>query len=260
MAKYELRILADTPQELMQLLMGNSAGLVALNTIAAAGGNSQGAAATTGDDEADDNSPGDTNQTHDARGIPWDARIHSSNHKTNAKDGAWRKARGVTDAQVAAVEQELHSKGLVRVPGQQQQPAPSPIAQPQPMAAIPQQPVPMPQIMQPPAPAPVPMQQMQPVPMQQPMQMPQTQPAPIQQQQQPMQMPPAQLDGNGFMQQLARLMQPDANGTVRVGPDYIARITTEIAQAFGRQLNTITDILGEPNMINFAVQAMQRDG
>lgn len=46
----------------------------------------------------------------DSRGLPWDARIHSSN-KERGKDGVWRRRRGVDEAIEAQVEHELRSQG-----------------------------------------------------------------------------------------------------------------------------------------------------
>jgi hypothetical protein len=48
---------------------------------------------------------------HDADGIKWDKRIHSSSKELN-KDGTWRKRRGVDDALVAQVEAELRRAPL----------------------------------------------------------------------------------------------------------------------------------------------------
>lgn len=56
-----------------------------------------------------------TTATHDAKGFPWDERIHSSNHALN-KDGTWRGRRGVANATVTAVEAELRAAGRVVVP------------------------------------------------------------------------------------------------------------------------------------------------
>lgn len=42
----------------------------------------------------------------DARGIPWDSRIHSRNQSKN-KDGTWRNARGADPERVKKVEAEL---------------------------------------------------------------------------------------------------------------------------------------------------------
>lgn len=44
--------------------------------------------------------------TVDKDGLPWDERIHSSNHGLN-KDGTWRKRKGVDASLVAKVEREL---------------------------------------------------------------------------------------------------------------------------------------------------------
>lgn len=42
----------------------------------------------------------------DKDGLPWDARIHSSNHKINS-DGRWQRRRGVSDVEFNAVKNEL---------------------------------------------------------------------------------------------------------------------------------------------------------
>lgn len=42
----------------------------------------------------------------DKDGLPWDERIHSSNHKLT-KDGLWQRRRGVTDEEFAVVMAEL---------------------------------------------------------------------------------------------------------------------------------------------------------
>lgn len=44
--------------------------------------------------------------TADADGLPWDARIHSSNHKINS-DGRWQRRRGVSDVEFNKVKNEL---------------------------------------------------------------------------------------------------------------------------------------------------------
>lgn len=50
--------------------------------------------------------PQSANPAFDAKGLPWDARIHSSSKALNA-DGTWRKMRGCAPALVATVEAEL---------------------------------------------------------------------------------------------------------------------------------------------------------
>lgn len=42
----------------------------------------------------------------DARGVPWDARIHSSSRKIN-KTGEWKRQKGLQDAQFDPIEKEL---------------------------------------------------------------------------------------------------------------------------------------------------------
>ena len=43
---------------------------------------------------------------YDIDNIPWDARIHSSNHKINS-DGRWQRRRGITDIEFNNVRNEL---------------------------------------------------------------------------------------------------------------------------------------------------------
>ena len=62
----------------------------------------------------------------DARGLPWDARIHS-NPPSKIKDGTWRQKRGSDPAVVAAVEAELR-----QVMGLPAPVAPAPVAPPVP--------------------------------------------------------------------------------------------------------------------------------
>lgn len=85
----------------------------------------------------------------DARGLPWDARIHSRT-KTKLANGNWKNARGVEAATLTAVENELRL--LMAIPAGAPVAAPSPIVNP----------VPTPPVVSPPlapvatAPAPVP--------------------------------------------------------------------------------------------------------
>jgi len=47
----------------------------------------------------------------DSKGMPWDARIHSSS-KAKVADGSWKYRRGVSDEEVKRVEAELHNPTL----------------------------------------------------------------------------------------------------------------------------------------------------
>lgn len=67
----------------------------------------------------------------DAKGLPWDDRIHSSNRALVA-DGTWRKKRGVDDALFAQVEGEL--KALMGIPSPAPVPPPPAVPVPPPPA------------------------------------------------------------------------------------------------------------------------------
>jgi hypothetical protein len=84
----------------------------------------------------------------DSNGLPWDARIHTSSHATNA-DNSWRRKRGVDEATIAQVEGEL--KVLMSIPFTPTSPLPSavaptpvPVVPPPPPAAVVAAPVPPP--------------------------------------------------------------------------------------------------------------------
>lgn len=56
--------------------------------------------------------------TTDAKGLPWDERIHSSSRAVNA-DGTWRYRKNVPDETKLAVEHELRSFTVETVPTQE---------------------------------------------------------------------------------------------------------------------------------------------
>lgn len=60
------------------------------------------------DDEIINEPTGDT-MDFDKEGLPWDERIHSSNHKLTAQ-GVWQRRRGVSDEVYNAVKAELLGK------------------------------------------------------------------------------------------------------------------------------------------------------
>lgn len=65
----------------------------------------------TGDNVVADMSENDTPQPDilpdvDKEGLPWDARIHSSNHKLTSK-GVWQRRKGITDDEYTKVKNEL---------------------------------------------------------------------------------------------------------------------------------------------------------
>lgn len=121
--------------------------------------------------------PAATGEGLDSKGLPWDARIHSSG-KTQLADGSWRKKGGVSAEVTAQVEAELRqllaNAGNAPAPSAAPAPAPAPGAtaavsttetQVTPSAAAPApapsvsapSPAPAPQVSAPaPAPAPAP--------------------------------------------------------------------------------------------------------
>jgi len=66
----------------------------------------------------------------DRRGLPWDARIHSSSRSLMA-DGSWKRKRGVHDTEVARVEAELRGGGAAVPP-----PPSVPAAPPPPSSSV----------------------------------------------------------------------------------------------------------------------------
>jgi len=61
----------------------------------------------------------------DKDGLPWDARIHSSNHQVTM-EGVWRRKRGVSETLVATVEAELRGLDVNAAPA-------APVAPPPPL-------------------------------------------------------------------------------------------------------------------------------
>ena len=218
-------------------------------------------------DVADEGAPNAAPPAFDVTGLPWDERIHAGT-KVTTESGEWRKKRGVAKETIAAVEAELRAAGIAA------NPAPAPV--PMPVAAAPfpmpeQAPAPVPMPTPFPAaapvlmPAPAAMAFPAPVAMPAPEPAPMPAPAPLAAVAPAIEAAAAQtipaLDFQQFMTHLSTQMQQrDAAGAPLIHADYLASLTSEIGVAFGVQLNAITDIASDPNKINFAVQAMQRDG
>ena len=115
-------------------------------------------------DTDDDNAPVNVNAPAlDGDGVPWDARIHSSN-KQLTKGGAWRKMRNVNEAEYQRITAELKSRqaGVNAVtaagtaPPMMTPPGYPPVAIPASPPAMPAMPQPMPAPAPVAAPAPVP--------------------------------------------------------------------------------------------------------
>ena len=71
------------------------------------------------------NPPAGSHSETDAKGLPWDERIHASS-KAKTKDGSWRTKRGVDEKFLADVEFELRAKAQAP----KSEPVPLPLAPP----------------------------------------------------------------------------------------------------------------------------------
>lgn len=89
------------------------------------------------DDEVINEPTGDT-MDFDKEGLPWDERIHSSNHKLTAQ-GVWMRRRGVSDEVYNAVKAELLGKWEAAEPVTEDAPIPAPVQAPAPVAPAPVQ-------------------------------------------------------------------------------------------------------------------------
>lgn len=77
------------------------------------------------------NEPTGDTMEFDKEGLPWDERIHSSNHKLTAQ-GVWTRRRGITDEVYNSVKAELLGKWEAAEPVTEDAPvvAPAPISAP----------------------------------------------------------------------------------------------------------------------------------
>lgn len=84
-------------------------------------------------DEVINEPTGDT-MDFDKEGLPWDERIHSSNHKLTAQ-GVWQRRRGVSDEVYNSVKAELLGKWEAAEPITEEAPVVAPAPIPAPVAA-----------------------------------------------------------------------------------------------------------------------------
>lgn len=75
------------------------------------------------------NEPTGDTMDFDKEGLPWDERIHSSNHKLTAQ-GVWQRRRGVTDEVYNTVKAELLGKWEAAEPVTEDAPIPEPVQAP----------------------------------------------------------------------------------------------------------------------------------
>lgn len=188
----------------------------------------------------------------DAKGLPWDARIHSgpADKKPKNTDGTWRRKRGTDDALIAQVEAELRQVmgAPPAVPTPPAAPAavsPEPAPAPAPTAA----PVAPPptlaaadtehgQGVATPAPTPPPVPPVQPAPVEPPA-------APV-----PPPVPPTPAAGppTTFADLMRKITAAQTSGTLTVAQ------TTETAQALG--LTAVRDLINRPDLIPSFYAAM----
>ena len=79
-------------------------------------------------DEVINEPTGDT-MDFDKEGLPWDERIHSSNHKLTAQ-GVWQRRRGISDEVYNTVKAELLGKWEAAEPVTEDAPIPEPVQAP----------------------------------------------------------------------------------------------------------------------------------
>lgn len=267
MPKFSLTINSDDPKEIHSIIafMTSGANLPALIATTAA-------SMMQNNDHADDgdNAPPNPNAPQfDTAGISWDERIHSKT-KALTNDGTWRKKRGVTAADVTAVEVELKARAAQQAGMYMQQPGGSPSGHTQagPTPPIhpqfnpnmpggpqsqPQQQHPgtlyqYPQIPYPPQPQ-----------FQQPYQ-PQM-PGP-QGQQQPGNNPGLQIPQSfdAFMSHLSNKMVQLNGSATPIDANYLATVCQRLSAMFQRPINSITDVGNDPNVIAAAVTFITNDG
>jgi len=223
---------------------------------------------TASPDDSDEDAPDNTDGGDvelDADGLPWDERIHSSNHQLTAK-GVWASRRGGPKGEErAAIEQELRA-GLQEQPGDpaaENAAAPAPNAPPPPMptasepVAPPAAPVPppvnanppMPPVAQPappPVPAPTPAAEQPATPATP------APAAPVEQQQ------PAAETADDTEWDFTTFMNAAApkfgEGDGQLSTEYLAGV----CQANG--IGSITDAAPNPELIGKLVQQFQADG
>ena len=249
--QYELKIICNSLEQLSA-------------TVAKLGGVNVGIAINTagnGTPSEEEDTTGDTPAaagTVDKNGLPWDERIHSTPATLTGK-GVWRARRGVNPQLVAQVEAELRARTAPQVQQSMMQ-QPAPVQQPMQPAVPQQQP---PQTFQQPMQQPAPVQQFQQPMQQQPMQQPAPVQQPMMQQPQGVQFPPepAQYDFNSFMQRLQMLLnEKDAAGAPLVDANYLNSVANFVGQAFQQPVTAITDLQGNQQMLDYALQTMRNQG
>lgn len=183
----------------------------------------------------------------DSNGLPWDERIHAGTKGQN-KDGSWKGKRGVDDATIAAVTAELKAR-VANQPAAA--PAPGVFDKVAATLTPPVAPGNVPAAGGFAAPAGVPTAGQNanvapavnaPSPMPAPVAAPVPQAAPAR-------------DFQGLMQKISRLFADK-----QITPDYPNSIVARINQGFQSNVATLTDIVNDPRMVEYAWQCLEVDG
>lgn len=99
-------IIFDPATDNLEAVQGQVAQMFGIFGALVPGASAGNTAGTTADDDTTGDSA--TTATHDASGLPWDARIHADPRSLTTKK-VWRAKRGVDKQLVAAVEAELRA-------------------------------------------------------------------------------------------------------------------------------------------------------
>lgn len=181
---------------------------------------------------------GDT-MDFDKEGLPWDERIHSSNHKLTAQ-GVWQRRRGVTDEVYNTVKAELLDKWGAAEPVTENAPIPEPV----------QAPVVAPAPVAPAAPAPVqafvPVQQVQ---------APVAAPAPVTAQAPVAPAAPAQSTFETFSSKLQYAL---ANKLIEA--NYMQGVLNTVNATFGTNYQGMFEMRDNENAMQFVINELAKKG
>lgn len=181
---------------------------------------------------------GDT-MDFDKEGLPWDERIHSSNHKLTAQ-GVWQRRRGVTDEVYNTVKAELLGKWGAAEPVTENAPIPEPV----------QAPVVAPAPVAPAAPAPVqafvPVQQVQ---------APVAAPAPVTAQAPVAPAAPAQSTFETFSSKLQYAL---ANKLIEA--NYMQGVLNTVNATFGTNYQGMFEMRDNENAMQFVINELAKKG
>ena len=188
--------------------------------------------------EGDFEEPAPYEPAYDKNGLPWDARIHSSNHKLTDK-GVWQRRRGVTDIEFERIRNELlgvKAPVVAPAPVVSEPTAPiAPVAQVQPQVMVPT-PLVTPEIYAP--------QVAQPV-------APVAQPTPVAQ--------PVAPDANVLFQTMfEKVKQGMASGTFKAND--VQALVAAVNIQFGTQYQTLASVKDNAEVLQFIINELNSKG